>query len=258
MVRAETILPPGQSGFVPTSGHESAPDRPAGAVPVVRVQARGVRPAGRDRDAVRRRDHHPRRVRRPERPRGERPRPVEGRRLRDGAGPPRAARAVPPGHPGPARRAARARPPGERHRRPPRLLHAARAAAHAQPPATQPAGPLRRLRRRDQRVDRKVAADPSKQPLEFAALQLKMSPWRPVDSASVGVQLARTIPSGDGNELANWQALRQLGAKRFKSFLPLRRKGQVATIPAPRAASRRRPAGPARTSASASSARRSS
>jgi penicillin amidase len=78
----------------------------------------------------------------------------------------------------------------------------------------------------------KVAADPSKQPLEFAALQLKMSPWRPVDSASVGVQLARTIPSGDGNELANWQALRQLGAKRFKSFLPLRRKGQVATIPA--------------------------
>jgi penicillin G amidase len=78
----------------------------------------------------------------------------------------------------------------------------------------------------------KVAADPSKRPLEFAALNLTPAPWRPVDSASIGVQLARTIPSGDGNELANWQALRRLGAKRFKAFLPLRRKGQVATIPA--------------------------
>ena len=50
--------------------------------------------------------------------------------------------------------------------------------------------------------------------------------------ASIGVQLARTIPSGDGNELANWEALRKLGPKRFNRLLPLRRKGQVATIPA--------------------------
>jgi penicillin G amidase len=78
----------------------------------------------------------------------------------------------------------------------------------------------------------KVNSDPTKVPLEFTALQLKMAPWKAVDSASIGVQLARTIPSGDGNELANWEALRKLGPKRFNSLLPLRRKGQVATIPA--------------------------
>jgi penicillin G amidase len=78
----------------------------------------------------------------------------------------------------------------------------------------------------------KVNADPTKVPLEFTLLGLKMSPWRAVDSASIGVQLARTIPSGDGNELANWEALHKLGPKRFNSLLPLRRKGQVATIPA--------------------------
>jgi acyl-homoserine lactone acylase PvdQ len=78
----------------------------------------------------------------------------------------------------------------------------------------------------------KVAADPSERPLEFVALNLKPGPWKPVDSAAIGVQLARTIPSGDGRELENWRALRRLGAKRFKALLPLRRKGQVATVPA--------------------------
>ena len=77
-----------------------------------------------------------------------------------------------------------------------------------------------------------IAADPSKRPLEFVALNLKPAPWRPVDSAAIGVQLARTIPSDDGRELENWRALRRLGAKRFNALLPLRRKGQVATIPA--------------------------
>jgi penicillin G amidase len=78
----------------------------------------------------------------------------------------------------------------------------------------------------------KIKADPSVNPLEFAALQLTPAPWRPIDSASIGVQLARTIPSSDGAELANWEALRKLGPKRFARLLPLRRKGQLATIPA--------------------------
>ena len=90
----------------------------------------------------------------------------------------------------------------------------------------------------------KIAADPSLQPLEFAALQLTPAPWRPVDSASIGVQLARTIPSSDGTELENWEALRKLGAKRFARLLPLRRKDQVATIPA---ADGRFPSTPGRT-----------
>jgi penicillin G amidase len=77
----------------------------------------------------------------------------------------------------------------------------------------------------------KIAADPSKRPAEFAALNLTPAPWTPLDSAAIGVQLARTIPSGDGRELANWEALRKLGAKRFKRYLPLRRADQVATVP---------------------------
>jgi penicillin G amidase len=78
----------------------------------------------------------------------------------------------------------------------------------------------------------RIAADPSLQPVEFAALGLTPAPWRAVDSAAIGVQLARTIPSGDGRELENWAALRALGAKRFNRLLPLRRRGQVATVPA--------------------------
>jgi penicillin G amidase len=90
----------------------------------------------------------------------------------------------------------------------------------------------------------KIAADPSLQPLEFAALQLTPAPWRPIDSASIGVQLARTIPSSDGAELENWAALRKLGPKRFANLLPLRRKDQVSTIPA---ADGRFPSTPGRT-----------
>jgi acyl-homoserine lactone acylase PvdQ len=78
----------------------------------------------------------------------------------------------------------------------------------------------------------KVAADPSKRPLELAALNLTPAPWKPVDSAAIGVQLARTIPSGEGRELENWKTLRALGARRFKQMLPLRRSDQVATVPA--------------------------
>ena len=58
----------------------------------------------------------------------------------------------------------------------------------------------------------RVAADPSLRPREFALLGLTPAPWTPLDSASIGVQLARTVPSDDGRELDNWRALRALGA----------------------------------------------
>ena len=90
----------------------------------------------------------------------------------------------------------------------------------------------------------KLEADPSLRPNEFVLLGLTPAPWRAVDSASVGVQLARTIPSSDGRELENLKALRKLGAKRFNRFLPLRRPGQVATIPASEG---RYPSNPGRT-----------
>jgi acyl-homoserine lactone acylase PvdQ len=78
----------------------------------------------------------------------------------------------------------------------------------------------------------RVQADPALRPQELVLLNLQTEPWRAVDSASVGVQLARTIPSGDGRELENWRALRALGARQFDRLLPLRTPGQVATIPA--------------------------
>jgi penicillin G amidase len=78
----------------------------------------------------------------------------------------------------------------------------------------------------------RLEADPSLRPNELVLLGLERQPWRAIDSASIGVQLARTTPSDDGRELQNWQALRRLGARRFNRLLPLRTPGQVATIPA--------------------------
>ena len=77
----------------------------------------------------------------------------------------------------------------------------------------------------------KLKADPSLRPSELVALNLQMEPWRAVDSASIGVQLARTVPADDGRELQNWEALRKLGAMRFNELLPLRRRDQVVTVP---------------------------
>ncbi len=78
----------------------------------------------------------------------------------------------------------------------------------------------------------RVAADPSLRPREFALLGLTPAPWTALDSAAIGVQLARTVPSDDGHELDNWRALRSLGAKQFAKLLPLRRAGSPSTVPA--------------------------
>jgi penicillin G amidase len=78
----------------------------------------------------------------------------------------------------------------------------------------------------------RLKADPSLRPNELVLLNLEMAPWSAVDSAAVGVQLARTIPSDDGRELENWEALRKLGPRRFNQLLPLRRPDQVVTVPA--------------------------
>ena len=90
----------------------------------------------------------------------------------------------------------------------------------------------------------RVKATPALRPEEFRLLALEPAPWSPLDSAAIGVQLARTIPSGDGRELENWAALRKLGAKRFNTLMPLRRAGQVATVPA---AAGKFPSNPGRT-----------
>ena len=76
-----------------------------------------------------------------------------------------------------------------------------------------------------------VRGNPLLLPGEFAALGIAPTDWTLRDTGRVGVFLARTVPSGDGEELNNARALRQLGSKAFQALMPLRTPGRVATIP---------------------------
>lgn len=78
----------------------------------------------------------------------------------------------------------------------------------------------------------KTRSDPSLLPGEFAAVGLTgPAEWTDRDTAAIGVYLARTVPSDDGAELNNVRALNALGGGRFDKILPLRARGQVATVP---------------------------
>jgi penicillin amidase len=77
-----------------------------------------------------------------------------------------------------------------------------------------------------------VRATPADMPNEFTALNVPLNDWTVLDTLRIGVLLARTIPSGDGDELPNLAALRKLGAKRFAQYLPLRVPGELTSIPA--------------------------
>jgi acyl-homoserine lactone acylase PvdQ len=69
-------------------------------------------------------------------------------------------------------------------------------------------------------------------PGEFAAVNdLPIKPWTLRDSLAIGVFLARTVPSGDGNELENVAGIQAVGASRFRRLLPLRTPGQVIAVP---------------------------
>jgi penicillin G amidase len=78
-----------------------------------------------------------------------------------------------------------------------------------------------------------VRQTPADMPSEFSALKVPLRNFTLLDSLRIGVLLARTIPSGDGNELQNLAALRSLGPKRFAEYLPVRGvPREVRTIPA--------------------------
>jgi penicillin G amidase len=76
-----------------------------------------------------------------------------------------------------------------------------------------------------------VRQTPADMPNEFTALNVPLIDWTLLDTLRIGVVLARTIPSDDGKELANLAALRKLGPKRFDKYLPLRVPGEIRTIP---------------------------
>jgi penicillin G amidase len=88
-------------------------------------------------------------------------------------------------------------------------------------------------------------SDPSKLPGEFPALGIgPPADFTLEDSGAIGVYLARTIPSGTGEEMANLAAFQGMGARGFDKLLPLHTKGNVITIPP---SSGRFPSNPGRT-----------
>ncbi|MGH3117131.1 MAG: penicillin acylase family protein, partial [Gaiellales bacterium] len=76
-----------------------------------------------------------------------------------------------------------------------------------------------------------VNADPGKMPAEFAALGAAPEPLRVHEMAAIGIYLARTTPSDDGEEMANLEAFEAVGAKAFDRVFPLRTPGQFGTVP---------------------------
>jgi penicillin amidase len=77
-----------------------------------------------------------------------------------------------------------------------------------------------------------VRSNPQDLPGEFAALGVPLTDWTIQDSARVGVFLARTVPSGDGQELDNALALDRLAPGDFDLLHPVRTPGARETIPA--------------------------
>ena len=75
-----------------------------------------------------------------------------------------------------------------------------------------------------------LSTHPNEVPGEFVALGVPLTDWSVRDSARIGILLARTVPSGDGNELANAQALGQIGPRGFNRLHPVRTKGAIPTI----------------------------
>jgi penicillin G amidase len=67
-------------------------------------------------------------------------------------------------------------------------------------------------------------------PGEFVALTVPVTKFSSRDLARIGVLLARTVPSGDGNELENAKALLEIGRKSFNFLHPVRTKGRIGTV----------------------------
>ena len=76
-----------------------------------------------------------------------------------------------------------------------------------------------------------VRTTPQDLPGEYAALAVMPTELSEREQAAIGVFLARTVPSGDGAELRNLGALRELGPKAFRALLPIRRKRETYTVP---------------------------
>jgi penicillin amidase len=77
----------------------------------------------------------------------------------------------------------------------------------------------------------KVQSDPSKLPGEFPAVGVTPTDWTVRDTLALGVYLVRAAPDDGPAELKNARALKALGRRVFNRLLPIRVRGQVATVP---------------------------
>ncbi len=77
-----------------------------------------------------------------------------------------------------------------------------------------------------------VNQSPGDMPAEFPALGITPTHFSVEDLVAIGVYLARTTPNTDGTDLLDMQALQQSGPAKFNRILPLRIAGQISTIPA--------------------------
>jgi len=77
-----------------------------------------------------------------------------------------------------------------------------------------------------------VRTAPADLPGEYVAVGLAPTPWTIDDTIAVGIFLARTVPSGDGNELANLRTVQESGIRALQRVLPLRTPGRRPTVPA--------------------------
>ena len=71
---------------------------------------------------------------------------------------------------------------------------------------------------------------PNEIPGEFVALNVPVTEFGSSDLARIGVLLARTVPSGDGNELENAKVLEEIGRRDFDFLHPVRTKGRIPTV----------------------------
>jgi hypothetical protein len=76
-----------------------------------------------------------------------------------------------------------------------------------------------------------VQQNPGDMPGEFVAIADPVTPFTLEDLLAIGVYLARTTPNGDGSDLDNARALDASGPAAFDRILPLRVRGQISTIP---------------------------
>lgn len=79
-----------------------------------------------------------------------------------------------------------------------------------------------------------VRSSPSQMPAEFPVTGTPLEPWTTSDSVAVGIFLARSIATNadpEGLELANMQIAQLGGAKALDALVPLRTPGQLTTVP---------------------------